>query len=449
MRDQLNHNYDREIRLCTLIRRTLEKWRIILIAALIFCVLGAGYRYWKLRGVISGTDVASAQEQYEKALASYETDRDSYQKTIKKVRADLQAKREYLNSSILAEIDPYEEAVAEFDLFTYAVEGVSYAGATVIAEYTAFLNHGVDWTVLAEEMGTEARFLAELVTVENENGSIHVLIRHTKEEHAERIAEHLMGLIPDKEKEMLDAGLIHELQVGAVTTSVIADRKMFSWLNSRINEINTLQNNLSKTEDAAQKLTRPEAPAGLFRRDIYKSLLKYGMAGLVGGAVLMALFIALALVTGGRLLSAEDMNRTFGLRNIAVLPKNMRRAALDRFIARRDREQGRFASEEMRLQAAAENLRQFTAGMHKVLLTGSLSERMLEEVAEKLNIETSDVMIKICPQEDAAIFRAALRDADGVVVAEQKGLSRIVEMESYIALIRDWEKPIAGSICVY
>ena len=150
-----------EINLISLTANILRKWQSILIWGLVFCALAAGFQAFRSRK----NDV-----QYQKSYAEYLRQRSNYQSTINTyereriaVQADIDDIYAYLDNSVLAKINPYQEAYATADL-QFEIVNSNYAidlsdqlsvrndeADRILGAYTSYLSSSISYQVLAEK----------------------------------------------------------------------------------------------------------------------------------------------------------------------------------------------------------------------------------------------------------------------------------------------------------
>ena len=460
----------REIATSELLTYTLRKWKWILLAALL---AGALLFAWKMLRSGSGTGSVSSQDaetgSLEEALETYRTDRESYEKLIRRAEELLVENRSYLAQSILTQIDPAHAGKAVASVIISVPEENRNVTAGQLADlYAAFCTYRTDWTSLAEELGTGSAYLAELVstvpsvsalspyagdTAPEMNGSaretLTVTIVHPDEETAGRMMDELIAQLmreADSQKEALGE---HQLTVASRSCGSYADATLGSRTALILQEIYNLSTNEERLSAQLAKLKKPAADAGGSSSSRLKGAVKYGIIGFVGGAVLMTLFLMALFTLSGKILSASELSRLFGLPILFSAPGRKGGAS---FRSRPDSKSP--ASGEERYRYAAQRILNRDASLKNLLLTGDVSPNVLSGCAEALSLSLAAAAGKgVVPQvrttqsltgNPEAI--SLLKKADGVILVEETGKSSFRAVSQDLAVLSEENACVLGVI---
>ena len=194
---------EREIKMSTLMYRVLRRWRGIVVFGLLAALALGGYKGLKLRNSQEGqeqeTDAVIAQSEDRTAQdSSGSSGAETYRSLLKKLKNRQKSTREYLDSSILASIDPGHEAQANVSI-RILTEDPDQTVALQKA-YENFLASGIDWSGLAADLNTKEEYLSELVSFGDEwkespetpSGLISLTVKHKTTSDAETIMKELL-----------------------------------------------------------------------------------------------------------------------------------------------------------------------------------------------------------------------------------------------------------------
>lgn len=239
---QTQEKIDREVRILSLLRESLRHWRIILILALVFALLGAFLYERSFKKELSKAEeeralqLAAREEAAEAVRDNLEGDDREEEMTIledfsnlnlqnvEKLIFEVESKgmvsvrelltsvealdrtmegmRTYLASSLKLRIDPNNTQQAIYEVFVdnplpaEGEEDVVLPLETrnhILARYRLFLISSVSYDALAEAFGCEAQYLRELVSVsvDYDAGVVRFTVLQSTVESAMRIANDL------------------------------------------------------------------------------------------------------------------------------------------------------------------------------------------------------------------------------------------------------------------
>lgn len=464
----------REVSLPRLLLLTLRRWRSMLLAGLLLAVLLAGMkvvREYRNRGVSN-----EAHEEYLAQMAVYNASVEAYTNAIERFQTKIDAKQQYFNESLLMQIDPHNESVAmaSFVVRTPGLEQADAADAepgqaqsasavnasNVVHAYVDFINSGISYDEIAAELGAPEQNVRELVLVTNDqyhfSSVFKVQARSMDMEISRKILAHILEEIDRNRDAFRDTLGEYEISVVSTSEETNVDTVLLQQQTELQNSIATLQRNLQTSQTSLKELIKPSEATGASTKTIIKHGIKYGVVGLVGGIFLMVLFYAVRILLGGRILTDDEINVTYNLRNLMTLPAGSgsreRRSPIDRAVERlvSDAPDMTVSVACDVLLARVENLA-LASGCSSLLLVGSVDEGLLGSFADTLNRRAKEAESQVFFQasadleKDAAAVRR-LRDADACILVEEVGESAYREAAEEVELILASGKPILGTV---
>ena len=464
----------REVSLPRLLLLTLRGWRSMLVAGLLLAMLLGGmkvFREYRNRNVSN-----VAHEEYLAQMAIYESSVESYSNAIERFQTKIDAKQKYFNESLLMQIDPHNEcastiaivvrtpgmeAVDAADPDTAGTQSVSVVNASnIINVYFDFIANGISYSEFADELGVPEQSVRELLQQATDNNHfssvLRVQVRSMDPELSARIMDHILEEI-DKSKETFTKTLGEfDLTVISRNEEVVVDTVLLQQQTDLQNSITTLQKNLQSSQTALKELVKPSEATGASTKTIIKHGIKYGVVGMGGGIFLMILFYAVRILLKGKILTDDELNVAYGLRNIMTFPAGVSRkesrSAIDRLVENLVSDAPDMTSSAASdvLIAKVENLAA-GSGISKVLLVGTVGGTRLESFAKNLNRraekEESPVTFEASSDLDKnadAVRR--LRTADACIVVEEVGETAYRDAAEIIELLLASGKPILGTV---
>ena len=431
----------REVSLPRLLLLTFRFWRSMLAAGLVLAILLAGVkvaREYSNRGVSN-----VAHEEYLAQMAVYEASVQAYTTSIQRFQTKIDAKQNYFNDSLLMQIDPHSVCVSTVSMVAKtpgmeeAAESASDAAKTnspavlnasnVVHAYTDFITNVISYEQFSEELGVPEQSIRELVQVVTDeyhfSSVFKMQARSMDMDLSKRIMDYILQQIEANKDSFRDTLGEYEADIVGRSEEVTVDTLLLQQQTELQNSISTLQKNLQTSQTALKELIKPTEASGASMKTIIKHGIKYGIVGMAGGIFLMILLYAIRILMKGRILTDDELNVAYGLRNIITLPagaaRREPRSLIDRFVEKlvSDAPDMSVTAANDVLIAKVESLA-LASDIRRVVLVGTVGETRLESYANTLNKRAeqakSPVSFEACADldKDASAVRR-LRDADG------------------------------------
>ena len=155
-------NYEQEIDLKDLFFAVLYRWRVLLLAAVLgACILG-GYK-----GISGGqSEEQNVPEGLEQEAEQYDSVKAALEASIINLEITIEAQNHYITEAPIMQINPYNEAVASAELLIQSNELENGKIKNLLNGYEYALLNGSYLKEAAADVGTEPRYLKELLRVE-------------------------------------------------------------------------------------------------------------------------------------------------------------------------------------------------------------------------------------------------------------------------------------------
>lgn len=464
----------REVSLPRLLLLTFRSWRSMLAAGLILAILLAGM---KVMREYSNRSVSNeAHEEYLAQMAMYDASVQSYSSAIERFQTKIDAKQNYFNDSVLMQINPHQECVSSVSMVVRtpglenADETKSDAAQTesgsivnasnVVHAYNDFIKNGISYESFAQELGVPEQSVRELVLVIVDqfhfSSVFQIQARSADMDFSARLMDYILQQIEEKKGAFRDTLGEYELNVVSRNEETVVDTVLLQQQTDLQNTIATMQKNLQTSQTALKELIKPTEATGASMKQILKHGIKYSVVGMAGGIFLMILLHAIRILMKGRILTDDELNVAYGLRNIITLPagasRREPRSFIDRFVEKlvSDAPDMSSAAANDVLIAKVENL-SAADEIRKVLLVGTVGGTRLESFANRLSKRAKESGSPITFEASADIDKDAeavrrLRTADACIVVEEVGETAYRDAAEVIELLLASGKPVLGTV---
>lgn len=404
---------EEEIDLVALMVTLLHKLKPILLTAVVCAVLFGGFAGIKaIRGADKDTLKAQRLEDeeyqqkkrdYEEVQALYKQNVDSNTQQQQNAAAAVERTQEYMEKSVLNNLNPYNVWNAKTDLYISTgyqiMPGMSYQNpdrtGAVLAAYSSALNDGAILNEIAAQVGTEANYLRELVSVDYSTYSqiLTITVMGEDPEFVDGVMEALLGQMEAVKGNITDIISSHTVTTiarssyNSVSTSLMDRQKANTdQLTELENRIEALQLDRQKLDNAFQTDTdawnNVEEPV---IGGAASSLAKYLLIGFLLGGVLACGVVVVRFLLDGMVYSASELNRSTGLPVLGALASDRTKKAgkLDAKLYQMEGRPDGSADAEM-LCLMAQTIRSRAPEAKNILVTGDLPADQLEALAAAL-----------------------------------------------------------------
>ncbi len=439
-------NYIREVSLMDLFREVRKKWIMILIAAAVLAVLAAGYSVVKNKRRQASMD--ESYKKYEEAMVTYNTQLDTLQKQSRIIQAQVDDSNVYAEKSILMNLDPYHVSMSEAILtltyddlqnMTDSVNGNTGAykaqqAYSLMLAYSSYITETIPMDSLAEEMGVDETYLRELIKVTNslytQSQVMNLIVYGKDTAMSEKILTYILDNMDGVEKKLEKKYGTHEVTVLSQSSKQHVDLALKDTQNQVTTNQTNLIKNLTSVQTSIAALDKPSYTAPYTTTTLIKQALTMAVFGMIGGAVLMVLYLSVMIMHGGALLSAEELSRKFGFKCLG--------------------RPGRAKDQYRLICAKIENYlkNRNPEGTGRVLFVSTLENKRAAGVVKELRkCEGSGLIFDLASTVTArpdSIRKIA--DYDACVLLEEVNVSKYEDIVKLIEIIGDADKALIGTV---
>lgn len=478
--------YEPEIDLKDLFFHILYRWRSILIMGCVFCLLLGGYRVVRnLTAEVPEEDSeVDLEEEYEKALEQYEKDMAMYELNVANYELTqvvynlnletyerwLKQQQTYMDKSVLMHTDPYNKPVASADFFVKVDDSewerlpnnenlVLDPANSVIRTYVSNFHSVIDWEPLEKLTGLTSLYLRELISVGSDYGTdtFTITVVYSDGDTAEKILDELTGQILERKRTVADEVATHTLTVLSQSLTYVIDNSLANSQKSNADTINNYEQNIIDYQKRLEQLTEPEEPEEPEKPEeetpetvsVTDGLIKNLILGVVAGIFLMAGFYGVRYLLSGVVRTDRELKERFGYQLLGSFAKPDRKGTLsfiDRLLERMEGIPVK-PSDEVVCQCIAANIVNLAGDKKNLLLTGTISPEQLEEIAKGVAPDLKELKLQVMDNMNRnPETLKQLTQCDGVVLVEQRNMSKYTEIQMEQDLTRALEVPVVGYI---
>lgn len=434
---------EKEISLVDLFMYLLRRYRsIVLVAAVCGLVVCAG-AFVKARYLSKPEDYVA----YEREMMTYKTD----QNLLSIYENKLNEANRYLVESPLINVENYSLPTATVSM---CVEGTyselfsnstSYdPGDSIANNIVLSIEKGTDWKALGEKYGIDSKYIKELVSVSLDLDSNIVLINTVGP--TEDVAKGLLDNIREQVNNNLSSIL------DSYRGYYIKERNYNSYIDTGwVNDIEeTTRNSINEYITQIDALEKKYSGKGEPQAPDYFSVLrgvKYFLIGGVVGGVAMAAVYCVIYLLNDCIREEDELCQYYGFANLGTFSVKQNKAKANKFDNYLLKKQYGESDDEYVYGRISENIELISKKDEKVLLIGTVEGNKLEELYSKLNSSVNNCKLILggnINSDNEALGK--LKDADSVILVEQRNVSRNKDINKEIGSVKNCDKKVLGYI---
>ena len=348
-------NRVRRVRMSTMLRMVLERWKGMLAVALLLAAVFGARQVKKLWPYTDANGEKTEQQTGQTAGSdASEESTSTYQKELERINREIASRQDYLANSLLAQLDFANVSYASFDIYVdeskareQAEKAAAASGGTSEADYSwssdeanallrwmnIFISSRLDLTDLAKKLDTKPVYVKELFSTVNYDTNAHALTFQTRgrtDEEAAAIRDEVLRQVQKADFSSVADPELFSIVVTGKASYHSTENGSFGWHSARVGEINSLmtakdtfKTNIDRNRSSAAvtaATSKTSAPV-MSRRHVLVSSVKHAAAGFAAGAVLFFICCVLVQMARGRVLSAREFNELYQIRKLGVVPK--------------------------------------------------------------------------------------------------------------------------------
>ncbi len=472
---------EHEIRIRTLFWKLILNWKLIILAACVFAVLGYGYAKYEQH---SHKQTASqAVIETEDGFLDYSDVEEKTYETIDRYEAALNNEQNYVQNSLLMQMDPYHMVSTVQDFEVRAEENVDINELTMVGRQLVSLATSMETVgIIAEKYGCDPQYIRELIGAgsrENQYDLNGVKINTGASSSELGLALHESGeekyyfyvnaksndkqftidavqIIADCIQRKADeitqieftvkpVGLYtnETVDLGVISTQNDSRVRAFDY-SDRLVKLKTIIDNLEKAKASSNAPDDTKHISGK----------KYAMFGFLGGAILMAFILILRSIRLVTIQTEEDFRSYFTVSSLGTAPigggqkriKGLKTEILEKLEGSSSRQ-----SIDTFYRMTGINVVNAVQKSKSVLFTGSVAKDSMQALEERLMplFKEKCGQVAFTFAEDLIgnpETRANLQTTDSIVLVEKRNYSKVENVREELEVIAALDKKVLGVI---
>lgn len=455
----MNETYssnEKEIDLRDLMFYCLKKWRWVVVTMVITALLAGAYKY---RSVV----LANQQKLEAEKLKEQDGNKEDvivnpnivyYQNAIAKGEADMKKKDDYLNNSVVMQLDANRLQTGTLSFYLNVEGGDTNTLDALVTAYRAYITDGR----LAEQLHEENTDISKtdlqyLIAFTNgkidyslpeesvalnwpEKNVFQVQLTAPNAELCSVWLKTAETAITEYSGELQEDISRHELRLLASSLTERIDQNIQAYQMQILTDYTTAVKNLQTLRNDLETVRSEEGETIVVNETAVmeepgSSAVRFTVTGLLIGAVMTVFFLAMNYIMGGKLQNTDVFEKEYGMRLLGCIsaPDFEKKwfGFLDRFIWKL--EEGVFADipREEQMKIAVSNVKSAISkseNVKKIMLAGTIAEKETADIYNQLKKEIKGIQFSEYRQ---IVFNAlALEEIDtydAVLFLEKKGIS--------------------------
>lgn len=482
---------EREISLSNLFWKLLLGWRRWLAAGIIFAILLATFDYARDSAAYKNT--MSQQEKVQQGqiaeTISLTAEEQEEVETVKELQKTIAQTKNYLDNSILMNLNPYEEKVLVLQYYVdsdytynYTQENKKDYTDAVVASYCNYVASGDMAAEICDQTELEISefYLQELISSDSDSNSnsnsdadifqitivcnetemleqlsgvIQTVVENQTSSIANQIGSHSLKLLSTKITSQTDTELA--TQQKAQRDVLSAYRTQLNNLKDALTEAQLTSLNMEMQQEEAEEGTEIETNVAA---PVSPSLsVKMLILGFIVGVFLACVWIVLEVLFTSKIQESKEISDLFGVRMIGELhsenPKKKFLGMIDSAILKMKNRNKKQLTREQQFKIICSNIEIACkkAGVDKVYLTGSEIEKLDSQWVSEIKKLLAVAGITASNGENISYDAKSLKEiaeTGYVVFVEQVGSSLYNEVEREVRTALENGIEIVGSIVI-
>lgn len=426
----------------------LRQWKLVLAVILASAVLLGGFMaYSEYTDALKKNSIQAENQPSQWQVSVCET-------RIADTQNAISALQDYIDHSVLMKLDHRNINIAKA---AYYVD----SGYRILPENTFqnpdkndalawyYCNYFRDYRVFEEigsEVGIEAKYLMELVSVESPNDfTVSISVSHPSSQTAAAIMQLLQERMQEVHLQLKEIISDHTLTLIQDSCGTYIEEELYELQQDAYDELEDLREALQEYEeelDALKKDGQTETP------NLAAAFIKWFILGGAAGGVLIVVFLFMKSVLRNRLHAYSQLTSSF---LATVLGEAVSGTELSPVIRKINRLEGCLSeNSEENYQFVAENIKTHCGEARKILVCGDVDPSLSAAIAETLNKHLTGISLLPAgnPVKDADALRA-LCECDAVLMVAARDRSRNSAIKKMLKMAASCQKETIGFIMTY
>lgn len=425
---------EREISIFDLFMYVVRRYRSIILVGLVCGIIVCGISFVKTR--MAGPE---DYEAYNKTMELYERN----QELIKLYEGKIEEADKFLAEQSLTGIGNSKIYAASISIYVEST-GSKVVNSDICEAISnniiLTLEKGIDWKSLSQKYDIDEEYIKNFVDISKaeDTSAVTISVLGSSADKARSLLSDLRTLISDNQEYLLDSYDGFYLKEKDYSTYI--DN---SWFN---NVEENIKLSIEEYRTQIEKLNAVAMPTepGYFPASKAVKLFAIGFAV---GTVVMAVFYFVAYLLNDSIREDDELSLYYGfvrLGTFSVKPVKNKNNCFDRYLLKK---QYGDTEDEYVYERIAENIGMIASKDEKVLVSGTIDKNKLEELYNKLSslVKNCELILGDNINSSNETLRK-LKDVDSVILIEERGVSKLKEVNREIDSIKNCSKKVLGYI---
>lgn len=442
----------------------LRRGKLILCLAVVCMALVGGLQAAKQISNMNSPENSeeSIEERYQAALKTYQEQQEHLQEQLDSIEKQISSQEEYNENSLKMKLDPYNVVTTTMSFSitdiagstfqqVFQLEGtpVDYVISRIRMQYFVYWNNlDLEQVMRGSSYdGVSDQYLREVVSLSAmDGGGLTLSAVADTEERSRELADAAYECLLSAQPSIGESAYPHQFTLISHVTKLSVDDSLDSLQQSNWEQMQTYQTNRDNTKKSLEDLKKPERENGYSIMNVAKTVIKWAALGAFGGAFLALVYIFLAYALQGYTESTRRVELVLSLTflGFASAPKKFWERLASRIVGEKN-----WKEEQERLAYLKEHLKAYVPKDCKVTLVSTLpvqaEDAAVQEIIKAISEQGHAVRFVNRAQQNPDALDA-VKDCDGIVLAEKTGVSRWDPLMEQKRLAKQMDKPIFGFI---
>jgi capsular polysaccharide biosynthesis protein len=434
-----------DITIKELAAQTLRHWRSILAAGLILAVVVGLYKSVPVYIRAADKELAAA------SLEAYEEEKAILGQEVERAQSLVDEKERQFENYIYYNLEwtMIQQGCLSFYINTPLTDETVYYQKNLVYAYISLIDSGQIQNTIAETLGgdIEAEDLKKIIKSESDPdapGFLNIYIYGLNDQQVSQIMELVKQQLIASQASIASAVVPHSIALVSEDISVVSDEDLRDALKDEKDNLSTLKSNLSEKQAQYNAMDYPSVSM----MGGFVSGMKYGLAGLFGGIILLILFYACCIILSDKVKSRKQLKDSYGINVLGeYIHRFKKQNSLDRYFSKMAGEPSGVPQDEMD-RIIAQNI-EAISDADRILLLGCEHVPDMQPLQDRLSACGILKGRKISTALDAVNKSDSLSgifDAEAVVIIAKKDKTPLAELKMLKDTIDTYRKVFIGDI---
>lgn len=434
----------RSIYMRNLIKSFFAKKKVILICWIVIVLICGGLGVLRAYPEKISSTVSEQVTEYDQTMQQYDDSIANTRESINMTEAQVEDLETYTNESVFMQIDPTDVQVISIQYMVNVSDMNSEAAADqityILNAWQSYVSNGSLTTEMSAELGNiTSEYLSELITSTTAGNIMTITVKHSDMDQARIIMQMLEDKI-DGHRSILQSSLGNfDMTIIDSTEQTITDTTVQNTQNSNLSNLrnyrttlNDLRTRLVNLQTQKSNYEEEYKPAAVNSSSPKRTILEYGVLGVIAGVVIPFVVWAVIYTLSSRLKSKEELLAA-GLTVLATHSKKKKYSPdLSRVLM------------DVKLLTQQNNTECVCIG---ALGTSENLKQVQEDFVSGLNENEIDTLCILGGQETEEQLEKLVR-AKNIILLAETGQTTCTQVEEQIQLCRRFGIDIWGCIVV-